>query len=219
MEILPQKIDRYLHDLLPERLAVLQEMETRAAKQNFLIVGPLVGRFLFQYAKLIDAREVFELGSGFGYSALWFALALSEEGKVYCTERSTENLTLAHDYFRKAGVEEKLVTLHGEALELLGNTADHSQFDIILMDIDKRHYPHGLDLAWARVRKGGLLITDNTLWKGKVADAVMDADTEAIKAFNRRAFALPDGFATLLPVRDGVTVVMKLAGSAANAAE
>ena len=104
MDIIHPDLNNYLDNLLPERPAVMQEMEKLAKDRNFPIIGPQVGRILYQYTKLIGAKRVFEMGSGFGYSAYWFALALPEDGKVICTEAASNNIDLAEDYLKAAGL-------------------------------------------------------------------------------------------------------------------
>lgn len=208
MSILYPKIERYLQNLMPSDHAVLKEMEKRAVQSHFPIIGPAVGRLLFQYAHAIKASRIFELGSGFGYSALWFAQGMRADGKIYCTDFLPENLRLAEQFFRKTGLHEKLQTLEGDALKNLDAT--EGEFDIILMDIDKKFYVDGFQRAWPRIRRGGFFIVDNTLWKGKVADEQPDETTRAVLELTERIFAQKDALSTLLPLRDGVIVSLKL---------
>lgn len=208
MNILFPKIENYLSKLMVSDDAVLRDMEKHAAKSDFPIIGPAVGRLLFQYARALQAQRIFELGSGFGYSALWFACAMPDEGQIYCTDFLPENLHLAERYFDRAGLRKKLSTLAGSALESLAKT--DGEFDIILMDIDKEIYPQGFRQAWPRLRQGGMFIVDNTLWKGKVAEENPDETTRNILELTRLVFAQKDALATLLPLRDGVIVAMKI---------
>jgi predicted O-methyltransferase YrrM len=209
MDIIHPDINKYLDRLLPERHPVLQEMEKVAKDRNFPIIGPQVGRILYQYAKLIGAKRIFELGSGFGYSAFWFALALPEEGKVICTEGTKSNIEQAEKYLNTAGLLRKVEFNQGDALKILAQT--EGPFDIILNDIDKHDYPSALAAAVPKLRVGGLLITDNALWHGRVVNAsAPDASTKGVLEYNRLAFSADNLWTTILPVRDGLAVSVKL---------
>ena len=112
-------VDEYMLSILPPRDSILQEMEAQAAKRDIPIVGPAVGRVLFQYARLINAKKVFELGSAIGYSTLWFARAVGEDGEVFYTDGDRKNADEASGYFRRAGVAERIHVGVGDALEQL----------------------------------------------------------------------------------------------------
>lgn len=201
-------IDDYLYSMLPARDAVLSEMEDYAGKHNIPIVGPAVARILQQLAMMINARTVFELGSAIGYSTIWWARAVGEKGRVIYTDGDPKNAERARGYFDQAGVSSR-ITLHtGDALEVLSE--QKQQFDIIFNDVDKEDYPRVLRLVSARLRKGGLFITDNVLWSGRVAEKnPKDATTRAILEFNRLLYDSTDFYTTILPIRDGVGVALK----------
>jgi len=201
-------VDEYMLSILPPRDSVMQEMEAEAAKRDIPIVGPAVGRVLFQYARLINAKKVFELGSAIGYSTLWFARAVGEDGEVFYTDSDPKNADEASGYFRRAGVAERIHIGVGDALEQLA--LRQREFDIIFNDVDKEYYPRVLDMAANHLRRGGLFITDNVLWSGQVADVnATDKDTRAIQEFNQRLYGMKDFFTTILPLRDGLAVAMK----------
>lgn len=208
MDIVNPLVNKYIDNLLPERHPKLHEMEALARERDFPIIGPQVGRILFQYARLTGAKRVFEMGSGFGYSAFWFALALPDDGKIICTEAAQNNIDMGEDYLKAAGLDEKVDFRKGDAIKILSQT--DGPFDIILNDIDKNDYPRALAMAVPKLRLGGLLISDNTLWKGKVADETPDTTTRAILEYNHLAFSHPDLWTTILPVRDGITVSQKI---------
>src|SRR5262249_49461759 len=186
------------------------EMEVLARERRFPIVGPLVGRLLSVLTRSIGARRVFELGSGYGYSALHFARAVGEQGEVHCTDLSPENVGLAEGFLKRAGVWGR-VTYHREdaatALRRVGGS-----WDIIYNDIDKEGYPEIVDLAHAHLRSGGLFITDNVLWYGRVLPGEDDGtpSTRGVKAFTERLLKHPGFLATIEPTRDGVAVALKL---------
>jgi predicted O-methyltransferase YrrM len=207
-EIVHPTIERYMLDLLPERDPVLREMEDQAAKRHIPIVGPAVARLLYQYARLIQAQRVFEMGSAIGYSALWWARAVGDGGEVIYTDGDGKNAAEARGYFQRAGVEHRIRVQTGDALELLSE--QKQEFDIIFNDVDKEDYPRVLHLVGARLRKGGLFIADNVLWSGRVTQAQpSDASTTAIQEFNRRLYAMPEFFTTVIPLRDGLSVALK----------
>jgi caffeoyl-CoA O-methyltransferase len=201
-------IDEYMLSILPPRDSVLREMEAQAAKRDIPIVGPAVGRVLFQYAQLINAKKVFELGSAIGYSTLWLARAVGEDGEVFYTDCDPKNADEASGYFRRAGVAERIHIGVGDALEQLA--LRQREFDVIFNDVDKEYYPRVLDLVPNHLRRGGLFITDNVLWSGHVTQPeTKDETTRAIQEFNKRLYATKDFFTTILPLRDGLAVAMK----------
>jgi len=205
--ILNPRIEEYLLQLHPARKPILQEMEDFGYSINFPILGPLVGTILLQYTLAIHAKRVLELGSGFGYSAFWFAMGLPDNGEVHCTDFSAKNKEKAESYFTRAGMEKKLHFHVGDALEILESL--DGPFDIILNDVQKTRYPEVFSKALAKLRKGGLLISDNVLWKGKVVDVPDDDNVRAIMQFNRMMFESPEVVSSILPVRDGLGVCLK----------
>lgn len=201
-------VDEYMLSLLPSRDAVLQEMEQQAAKRDIPIVGPAVGRVLYQYAKLINARKVFEMGSAIGYSTIWWAQAVGADGEVFYTDGDPKNAEEARGYFQRAGLASRIRISVGDALELL--SAQKQEFDIIFNDVDKEYYPRVLDLVAPRLRRGGLFITDNALWYGRVTEAnPKEESTRAVQEFNQRLYAMKEFFTTIIPLRDGLAVAVK----------
>ena len=200
-------VDDYLYSMLPKRDAVLNEMEQYATEHSIPIVGPAVARVLQQLALMINARKVFELGSAIGYSTIWWARAVGEGGTVIYTDGDSQNAERARGYFTRAGVSKQIVLRTGDALEILSE--EKQEFDIIFNDVDKEDYPRVLRLIAPRLRKGGLFITDNVLWSGRVADKNPDARTKAILEFNRKLYDSGDFYTTLLPIRDGLAVALK----------
>jgi predicted O-methyltransferase YrrM len=208
--IVDRGIEDYLRRLYDDGDAVRLEMEKVAEERSFPIVGPLVGRHLGVLARAIGARRVFELGSGYGYSALHFARAVGEGGAVHCTELSADNVALAQAFLSRAGVWDR-VSYHQEeataALRRVGGT-----WDIVYNDIDKDGYPDTVELAHAHLRPGGLFISDNVLWSGRILPGHDDGAkaTEGIREFTRRLFAHRGFLTTIDPTRDGVAVALKV---------
>ncbi len=206
--IVDPHVESYIASLDGQADPVLAAMETLAARKSFPIIGRHAGSLLALLARCIGARRVLELGSGYGYSALWFARALPEDGTIACTDLSRDNRDLAMNFFHTAGMEKRISFHVGDALVFA--RTQKGPFDIILNDIDKESYPASVDVAVPLLRSGGLFITDNTLWSGKVADEnVTDAATRAIRSFNQAVFARADLESLVIPLRDGLTVCRK----------
>jgi predicted O-methyltransferase YrrM len=123
-------------------------------------------------------KRIFEMGSAIGYSTIWLARAAGPKGKVHYTDGDSANAKRAAEYFRRAGVAKRINVQVGDALELLGKT--FGQFDLIFNDVDKHQYPDALRAALPKLRKGGLFITDNTLWSGKAARAAAPDDAATL---------------------------------------
>ena len=211
--ILDPRIDHYLNQLEAKHDdPVLLEMEQLAEKHHFPIVGRLSGVFLEATALILGARTVFELGSGYGYSAWWFTRAVGPEGKVYCTDGDPKNHVMAEDFLTRAGRWDRVVYRTGNAQDLLAGTL--GSFDIVYNDVLKPQYPETWLQAKDRVRPGGLYICDNVLWSGRVTIEGSKSDTrseetEAIKRHNELVFANPDFDSFIHPVRDGILVARK----------
>jgi len=208
MEIVHPAIEAYLEEAAPASDPILREMEDIARRRHFPIVGPLVGRLLCQLAMMIQAERILELGSGFGYSAYWFAKGLKTGGKIIGTESSSENAAQAVEFFKKAGMQKMMGIEVGEALEIIERYP--GPFDIIFMDIDKEQYPDGLEKALPRLRRGGLFVVDNMLWFGSVLTSSTDPNVLGVKRLTERLYGSKDLWTTILPLRDGVSISLKL---------
>lgn len=216
MNITHDVVEKYIYSMLPARDPVLEEMEEEAKRRDIPIVGPAVGRLLYQLAKMIGAKTVFEMGSAIGYSTIWWARAVETGGHVCYTDGNRRNAEEAGAYIERAGCGAQVRMLVGDALELLSE--QKREFDIIFNDVDKEDYPRVLRLVSSRLRKGGLFVTDNTLWSGRVANATLhlrpgdqvEDSTKAIVEFNKLLYASKEFFTTIIPLRDGVSVALKL---------
>ena len=209
-DIVNSRIEDYLRKLYDDGDPVRLEMEEMGRQRKFPIVGPLVGRYLQVLTRSIRARRVFELGSGYGYSALHFARAVGEAGVVHCTELSEENVRLAEGFLTRAGVWSRITYHREEATAALRKTG--GTWDIIYNDIDKDGYPDTVDLAYTHLRPGGLFISDNVLWSGRVLEGESDGTpaTQGIQEFTRRLFAHKGFLTTINPTRDGVAAALRL---------
>jgi caffeoyl-CoA O-methyltransferase len=202
-------VEKYLYAMLPERDEVLRTMEAEAAKRQIPIVGPVVGRLLYQLATIGRAKTVFEMGSAIGYSTIWWARAVGSGGRVIYTDGSKKNAVEAQEYLKKAGVADRVDVRVGDALEILSEQKAES-FDIIFNDVDKEDYPRVFRLAVARVKRGGMFVSDNVLWHGAVPRGEDDQRSAAIAEFNKLLYGSRELFTTILPIRDGVAVAVKL---------
>jgi caffeoyl-CoA O-methyltransferase len=209
-QILSDDIARYLDGLVPDRPAELQEMERIAAATKFPIIGPASGHLCYLIARIIGARRIFELGSGFGYSTAWFARAVRENGggEVHHVVWDNDLSSRARTHLDRLGYTD-LVRYHvAEAVETLRHTG--GPFDLIFNDINKRDYPASIDVIQPKLRTGGVLIIDNLLWSGRILDAADESpDTAGVRAVTRRIMESDDWIASIAPIRDGVLVAYK----------
>ncbi len=201
-------LHRYMQRVTPSRPVVVREMEELAQEKDFPIIGPLVGRFLYQLVKLTGAKRVFELGSGYGYSAIWFAMALPVGGKIICTDGKEENCQKAKYLFKKAGLSNRLEFKVGEGVEILKKT--RGQFDIILNDIDKRDYPKALRVAIPKLKKNGVLVSDNMFRYGNIFKHPENPESKGVITYTRMIYSDKRLFSSIMPIRDGISISVKL---------
>lgn len=207
--IVDPAIEAYLHRIQPAPSKVLLAMERSGDERGFPIIGPLVGRLCAQLATAVGARNVFEMGSGFGYSTVWFAGAVGPTGRVVHTDGSAKLSLEAQAWLGKARLRSRVEFQVGDARDCL--RAEKDPFDIVFIDIEKQQYPDAWEIARKRVRKGGLILTDNALWQGKVANtAVRDEATRAVREYTRLAMEDGNFLTTILPLRDGVAVSLRV---------
>jgi len=210
MDILSPDISRYLDALVPARPPELHAMERAAQATNFPIIGPASGHLCYLVARMIGARRVFELGSGFGYSTAWFARAVRENGggEVHHVVWDADLSGRARMHLERLGLTD-LVRFHvAEAVETLRTAT--GEFDLIFNDIDKHGYPASIDAIVPKLRRGGVLIIDNMLWSGRILDpADRTPDTEGVREVTRRIMESDDWIASIVPIRDGVLVAYR----------
>lgn len=210
MNFLTPEIAKYLDSLVPERPAELRNMERIAESAKFPIIGPASGQLCYLVARLIGARRIFELGSGFGYSTAWFARAIRENGggEVHHVVWDDDLSNRARRHLEALGYSD-LVRFHvGEAVQTL--QATDGPFDIVFNDIDKRGYPASIDAILPKLRRGGALIVDNMLWSGRILDpADQTPDTEGVREVTRRVMQSDDWISSIVPIRDGVLVAYR----------
>jgi caffeoyl-CoA O-methyltransferase len=209
MDIVNPQIEGYMASLQARHdEPVLLEMEREGRERDFPIVGRNVGVTLEVLARSIGARRVMELGSGFGYSAYWFARAVGASGDVHCTDGDPDNASKAETYLTRAGLWARVTYHVGDAVEQMATV--EGEFDIVYDDIDKHGYPAAWKAARDRIRIGGLYICDNVLWSGRILEPDPDRNTAAILEHNRLIADDERFVSTIAPTRDGVFVALRL---------
>jgi caffeoyl-CoA O-methyltransferase len=212
MDIVNPDVERYMRGLLVRHdEPVLLEMEKEGSERGFPIIGRLVGAMVEILARSVGAKRVFELGSGFGYSAYWFSRATGPDGEIHCTDGDPENERKALDYLGRAGLLGPIRFHVGEAVGTLRTTG--GEFDVVYNDIDKDGYPEAWRVASERVRIGGLYVCDNVLWSGRVATPDPEDPrprfTEAVLEHNRLIAEDERYLSSIVPTRDGVMVALR----------
>jgi caffeoyl-CoA O-methyltransferase len=210
MEPVQPAVEGYMRSLLDRYdEPVLLEMEDEAAERGFPIIERLCGVAIELLARSVGARRVFELGSGYGYSAYWFARAVGPDGEVHCTDGDPANEQKAEAYLSRAGVWDRVRWHVGDAVTNLAGVA--GDFDVVYNDIDKDGYPDAWRAACERVRIGGLYLCDNVLWSGRILDDAPDETSRAILDHNRLIADDPRFVSSILPTRDGVMMALRIA--------
>jgi caffeoyl-CoA O-methyltransferase len=209
-DLISPEVNDYLNRLTPPRPPELVEMEAYAREISFPIVGPAAGQFCYLMARMIAARCIFELGSGFGYSTAWFARALRKNGggKVYHVVWDEALSRRAREHLTKLELVDLVEFEISEAVAALERT--EGPFDLIFNDIDKKGYPESLPIIKDKLRPGGVLIVDNALWHGRIFDAEDSSPaTEGVREFTKLLTGDADWDVSLVPIRDGLLVARK----------
>ncbi len=205
-----EQLEPYLDSLIPERPSELQKMEAYAEVHNFPILGPASGHLCYQLTRMMNAKRVFELGSGYGYSTAWFARGVQENkgGEVHHSVYDPQLTRMAQTHLSNMGYNE-IVHFHtGESVEELSKTS--GQFDLIFNDIDKDAYPESLPVIAKKLRPGGLLIIDNMLWYGAVWDENdLQPSTMGVRSTVHHLTKSVDWISSLLPIRDGLIIAFR----------
>lgn len=201
------RIESYLMGMAHEEDPHIAAMEEKAQETGLPIVGRLVGRFLYLLTRLKQPALIVELGSGFGYSAYWFARALSLRGKVVLTDYSETNVAYARQVLSETGLVERAEFRVGDALQA---ASQYENIDLLFIDIDKHQYVDAVEAMLPRLARNALVVADNALWHGRVAEeGEADRETGVIRRFNDYMFHHEEFFSTIVPLRDGVLVAYK----------
>ncbi|WP_457626255.1 O-methyltransferase [Persephonella sp.] len=201
--ILNPEVEKYLKSLPQERDTVLEEMEEYAGKNNFPIIGREGGRVLHLITKIKNPRLIVEIGSGFGYSAYWFAKA-SEKGKVVLTDYQEKNINLAKRFFEKGGIENKAKFRVGDGIEI---GKEYKNIDILFLDLEKARYLEAIKELENNISENGIVIADNVLLQGKVILEPESRKSKIIREFNEYMFK--KFFSVIIPIRDGILIACK----------
>jgi len=205
VDLISTEVARLMDDLVPARHPEMQSMEAHARATSFPIIGPAAGYFCYLMTRICRARTIFELGSGFGYSTAWFALAVRDNGggTVHHVVWDDALSQRARQHLAVMGLS-SIVQFHvSEAITAL--RAQTERFDLVFNDIDKQAYPESLPVIRDHLRPGGLLITDNALWSGRVFDAQDDSpQTKGVRQYTQMLTRDAAWTTSLVPIRDGL---------------
>ena len=205
------RLPDFLDSLVPPRDPVMQEMEAYAREVRFPIIGTAAGYYLYQIARMTKATNIFELGSGYGYSTAWFARAVRENGggTVHHVVWDEDLSNKARGYLGRLGYDDMIKYHVGEAVETLRNT--EGVFDLMFNDIDKKGYPASIPVIKEKLKIGGVLLIDNMLWHGAIFDeANQEPDTLGVHEVTQMLTTDPDFISTLMPIRDGVITAYRV---------
>jgi predicted O-methyltransferase YrrM len=201
-------IDDYLYRIAAPRDRLLEKMEEYADTNNVPIIGPLVGRFLYNLAKTSQSKKVLEIGTAIGYSGIWLARAIApQKGNLTTIDMNPERVKIARKNIAEAGLDKSIRIIEGSALDILPTLKD--EYDLIFLDSDKDVYPDAFRLSIPKLRRGGLFVADNALWGGEVAKGGKDKDTQSMIKFNKLVFESRSLSSVIVPLRDGVLVSVK----------
>lgn len=209
MHFLPEKIDDYVVHHSQQEPQILQEL-SRETWQKVLnprmLSGAFQGRVLSMIAKLVQPKTILEIGTYTGYSALCLAEGLAENGKIITIDKNEELETLQNKYFEKSGFRKQITQKVGKALEIIPEIDE--QFDLVFIDADKSNYVNYFHLIIDKMKSGGIILSDNVLWSGKIIEPLnpKDKDTKVLLEYNTLLNTDNRIETVLLPIRDGLTV-------------
>ena len=211
MNFIQQDIEKYAEAHTTPENELLKKITRETyleVLQPRMLSGHLQGRLLSMFSKMIEPKNILEIGTYTGYSALCLAEGLSEKGKLVTLDKNIELFDRVNTYFSESPFGKKIKMLHGDALELIPSL--NESWDLVFIDADKENYYEYYKMTLPCVRSGGYIIADNVLWSGKVIDSSADdADTIALRAFNSALLSDVSVDVILLPIRDGLTVARK----------
>ena len=209
MNFLPEKIDEYVVDNSQKEPQILQEL-TKETWQRVLnprmLSGAFQGRILSMISKIIHPKDILEIGTYTGYSAICIAEGISDEATIDTIDKNEELEDIQNRYFKKSGFRDQIKQHIGNALEIIP-TLD-KKFDLVFIDADKSNYCNYFNLVIGKMKKGGIILSDNVLWSGKVVEKLdkKDIDTKALLEYNSLLNSDPRVETVLLPIRDGLSI-------------
>ena len=209
MDFLPEKIDNYVLNHTQQEPTILQEL-TKETWQKVLnprmLSGAFQGRVLSMISKIIQPKTILEIGTYTGYSTLCLAEGLSKEGKITTIDKNEELETLQNKYFEKSGFRNQIEQIVGDATQIIPSL--NQTFDLVFIDADKTNYTNYFHLIIDKMNSGGIILSDNVLWSGKVVEELdpKDLDTKTLLEFNKLLNQDDRIETVLLPIRDGLTL-------------
>ena len=209
MNFLPEKIDEYVVDNSQKEPQILQEL-TKETWQRVLnprmLSGAFQGRILSMISKIINPKDILEIGTYTGYSAICIAEGISNEATIDTIDKNEELEDIQNRYFKKSGFRDQIKQHIGNALEIIPTL--NKKFDLVFIDADKSNYCNYFNLVIGKMKKGGIILSDNVLWSGKVVEKLdkKDIDTKALLEYNRLLNTDPRVETILLPIRDGLSI-------------
>ncbi len=209
MHFLSSDLERYISEHSAQEPKVLQELtrETHLkVVQPRMITGHFQGRVLSMLSKIIAPKNILEIGTYTGYSAICLAEGLPKDGKLHTIDVNEELVAIQRKYFDKSGLGEKIVQHTGDAVRIIPQL--HERFDLIFIDAEKTSYNSFFEVAMTKANKGAIILSDNVLWSGKVVTPLKPSDkaTKALLAYNKKLKEDPRLETVLLPIRDGLTL-------------
>ena len=213
MEFIPKEIDEYAGKYTAEENKTLSDLNRETHIKVLIprmLSGHIQGRILSMFSHMIQPKNILEIGTYTGYSAICFAEGMQPDGKLITIDINHELETMANSYFKKSGFENQIEMKIGNAMDIVPSLT--MNFDLVFIDADKHNYSNYFDLVIDKVNKGGFIIADNVLWSGKVTtdEVNTDKDTKALDEYNKKIHEDPRVENVLMPVRDGLMVARKL---------
>ena len=207
-----KKIEQYIARHLDEEDGILRDLDRETHLKVLgarMISGHLQGQVLTMFSKMIRPLRILELGTFTGYSAICLARGLQPDGKLITIEIDDELQQIANDFFIKAGLQDKIIQKIGPALEIIPTLSE--SFDLVFIDADKREYLAYYHAVFPKVKNGGFILADNTLWNGKVLDEIDPGDKQTQGIIDFNAYIKSDNRVEkiILPLRDGLTIIRK----------
>lgn len=213
MQIIDKKIMDYVLKYSSQEPEILKELRRETWQKVIaprMLSGPAQGRLLALLSKMIQPKNILEIGTYTGYATLCLAEGLSENGQIHTIDKNDELVKIQKKYFQKSKFAKKIICYNGDALEIIPQLK--SKYDLIFLDADKRNYPKYFELIQNMMNVGGIILSDNVLWDGKVTKKIAknDLDTQQIHDFNEKISAHKDFESIILPFRDGISISRKM---------
>ena len=209
MHFLSEELENYAAQHTEDEPLLLQELNKRThlnVLQPRMISGHFQGRFLSLLSKMVQPRTILEIGTYTGYATLCLAEGLHPEGVLHTIDIKEELTDLQREFFDRSGYGSQIVQHLGKAADIIPSL--NTTFDLVFIDADKQNYAHYFDLVIEKMNRGGIILSDNVLWSGKVVEEVKhnDKHTQALMAYNQKIKDAPRVETVLLPIRDGITL-------------